>query len=668
MTLNENVINTMREELNSITDNNPTEDVLGIISNRRAFAKTETYRKLKKNELSNEEMYFLLNNYRYGSEEIAEFLVDAIPDFTAEKLVAIGGLESILTQTSSELNYFWHLTNALVDKFKMDNPSKSLNVILKYLTAAEKVSSDIMGVNNAMNIIIEKRFNPDINRKLVPKRNQPVYNEKEKELIIAIKDNYSLIFNLTSNRQKREEEKGFADLKWILWGNNLKNISRYISNNYSNQVSKMACFLINTFRKCPFIEIDFVIDYINTQTKLPKEVQLIVLYTLLCSQNLDPIIDFDKALKYCENLYEKSGISKGLHEILALVTEEDINSFDVFIERVSNLNNITKERSNEIYKYYFKNQSKRNSTFAESLKLKAMIGLKLSDLEIAEEVRRLSQRGANTYCITSNFHCNPEKPYTYPGFYTMKEIMILGLTNMSPYKRERKNFANMSYKDLVQEFFFKNCKTFDGKIVITWKMANDPSFIKSLLMELNDHFYKIEQIMEMINIKNIGFKKYIGILEDIQRSSNNDRLFVSNEFGYIKNTFAAFHQKALRFATESEINMYKHKIPTSLLLSSRYCTYEVFDYFLKRIESNKVSKDVVFDVISAIVRSVRNNEKLTQEQQIDILVRIGKKPFVSRFYNVKDLKSKTITFNVANSENLTVKDFQNYYSKIREVK
>jgi len=65
---------------------------------------------------------------------------------------------------------------------------------------------------------------------------------------------------------------------------------------------------------------------------------------------------------------------------------------------------------------------------------------------------------------------------------------------------------------------------------------------------------------------------------------------------------------------------------------------------------------------------VRNNEKLTQEQQIDILVRIGKKPFVLSFYNVKNLKSKTITFNVVNSENLTVKDFQNYYSKIREVK
>ena len=663
MILKEDIINIMKEELNSITDS-----TLGVISNRRAFAKTETYRKLRKNELSNEEMYFLLNNYKYGSKKIAEFLVDAIPDFTAEKLVAIGGLESILTQTSNESNYFWDLTNALVDKFKMDNPSKSLNVILKYLTTAEKVSSDIMGANRVMNIIIERRFSPHINRELIPKTNQPVYNEKEKELIIAVKDNYSLIFNLTSNRQKREEEKGYADLKWILWGNDLNNISRYISDNYSNQVSKMACFLIVTFRKCPYIDIDFVIDYINTQTKLPKEVQLIVLYTLLCSRNLDPIIDFDKALKYCENLYEKSGISKGLHEILTLVTEENINIFDIFIKRVSNLNNITKERSNEIYKYYFKNQNKKNGTFIESLKLKAMIGLKVSDLEIAEEVRRLSQRGVNTYSITSNFHCDPEKPYTYPGFHTMKEIMILGLTNMNLYKRERENFANMSYKDLVQEFFFKNCKTFNGEIVITWKMANDPSFIKSLLMELNDHSCKIGQIMEMINIKNIGFKKYMDILEDVQRNSNNNRLFVSNEFEYIKNTFTVFHQEALRFATESEINMYKHKIPTSLLLSSKYCTYEVFDYFLKRIESNKVSKDVVFDVIPAIVRGVRNNEKLTQEQQIDILVRIGKKPFVLSFYNVKNLKSKTIIFNVVNSENLTVKDFQNYYSKIREVK
>ena len=41
-------INIMKEELDSITDNSPTEGTLGVISNRRAFAKTETYRKLRK--------------------------------------------------------------------------------------------------------------------------------------------------------------------------------------------------------------------------------------------------------------------------------------------------------------------------------------------------------------------------------------------------------------------------------------------------------------------------------------------------------------------------------------------------------------------------------------------------------------------------------------------
>ena len=169
MTLKKDVINTMKEELNSIIDNNSTEGVLGVISNRRAFAKTETYRKLRKNELSNEEMYFLLNNYRYGSKEIAEFLVDAISNFTAEKLVAIGGIENILSQLSDESSPYWDLTNALIDKFEMDNPSKSLNVILKYLTTAEKVSSDIIGANDVMDVIIDRRFNPHINRKLIPK-------------------------------------------------------------------------------------------------------------------------------------------------------------------------------------------------------------------------------------------------------------------------------------------------------------------------------------------------------------------------------------------------------------------------------------------------------------------------------------------------------------------
>jgi hypothetical protein len=664
MTLKEDTINIMKEELDSIIDNSPTEGALGVISNRRAFAKTETYRKLRKNELSNEEMYFLLNNYIYGSKEIAEFLVDAISDFTAEKLVAIGGIESILSQSPYKSSPYRDLTNALVDKFKMDNPSKSLNVILEYLTTAEKVSSDIMGANDVMDVIIGRRFIPYINKVPTPKKNQSVYNEEEKELIKAIKDNYSLIFNLTSNRQKREDEKRLVYYKKFLWDDGLNNVYRYISDNYSDQVSEMVFFLIRTFRKCPFVEIDFAIDYINTQTKLPEEVQLIILYTLLCFQNLDPIIDFDKALKYCENLYEKSGISKGLHEILALIIEGNIDKFDIFIERVSNLNGITKERSNEIYEYYFKNQSKRNDTIIENLKLKAMIGLKLSDLEIAEEVRRLRQKGVSAYYITPNFRCDPEEPYSYPGFHTMKEIMILELTNMSLYEYEHKNFENMSYKNLIQEFFSKNY----GETVITWRMANDPSFIKALLGKLNHRSHKIMEVMKAINIKNIGFKKYMDILEDIQRSPNSDRLSVFNGFEYIKNTFAAFYQGALRFATDSEINMYKHKIPTSLLLSSKYCTYEVFDYFLKRIESNKVSENVAFDVVSAIIIGMKNNEKLTQEQQIDILVRIGKKPLTLNFYNVKNSKPKTITFNIVNSENLTVKDFQNYYGKIREVK
>ena len=411
----------------------------------------------------------------------------------------------------------------------------------------------------------------------------------------------------------------------------------------------MASFLIRSFRKCPYIEIDFVIDYINTQTKLPKEVQLIVLYTLLCSRNLDPIIDFNKALKYCENLYEKSGISKGLHEILALVTEGNASNFDIFIERVFNLNGITKERSNEIYKYYFKNQSKRNNIITETLKLKAMIELKISDLEIAEEVRRLRKRGVSIHRIISNFHCNPEKPYTYPGFYTMKEI-IGSIDDMLPCERGHNDFANMSYKDLVQEFFNKNYIIFNSKIIITWRMANDPSFIKSLLMELNNYSYRMRHVMEMINIKNIGFKKYMDILEDIQRNSNSNRLFVFNELGYTKNTFTEFYEKALRFATESEINMYKHKIPTRVLLSSRYCTYEVFDYFLKRIENNNVDKYATFDIISAAIEGIRKNEKLTKDQQIDILVRIGKKTNTLRFYNIDNSKQKTITFNVVNSK------------------
>ena len=64
--------------------------------------------------------------------------------------------------------------------------------------------------------------------------------------------------------------------------------------------------------------------------------------------------------------------------------------------------------------------------------------------------------------------------------------------------------------------------------------------------------------MEAINIKNIGFKKYMDILEDVQRNFNNNRLYVSMHLDTLK-YIRTFYQGALSFATDSEINMYKHK-------------------------------------------------------------------------------------------------------------
>ena len=148
----------------------------------------------------------------------------------------------------------------------MDNLSRSLNVILEYLRAAEKFSPDAIGASNVMDLIIERRFSPHVNRELVYEKSHPVYSERDKELLMAIKDNYSLIFNLTSNRQKREEEEGLIYYKRIFWGSNSDNLSRYISDSYSDEVSRMASFLIRIVRKCPFIEVDFIIDYIDRKS------------------------------------------------------------------------------------------------------------------------------------------------------------------------------------------------------------------------------------------------------------------------------------------------------------------------------------------------------------------------------------------------------------------
>ena len=50
--------------------------------------------------------------------------------------------------------------------------------------------------------------------------------------------------------------------------------------------------------------------------------------------------------------------------------------------------------------------------------------------------------------------------------------------------------------------------------------------------------------MEIINVKNIGFKKYMEILEDIQRNSNNNRLSILMNLD-TRDTFAAVLSQSL---------------------------------------------------------------------------------------------------------------------------
>ena len=78
-------------ELNEIADFDENESSSPIIKERRSFAKTMTFRKLRQGHLTEEELRFMLEHFTFQGLEVSNLIADNIKDLTIDKFLKIGG-------------------------------------------------------------------------------------------------------------------------------------------------------------------------------------------------------------------------------------------------------------------------------------------------------------------------------------------------------------------------------------------------------------------------------------------------------------------------------------------------------------------------------------------------------------------------------------------------
>ena len=74
-------------ELNEIADFDENESSSPIIKERRAFAKTMTFRKLRQNHLTEEEIKFMLEHFTFQGVEVSNLIAENIKDLTLDKFL-----------------------------------------------------------------------------------------------------------------------------------------------------------------------------------------------------------------------------------------------------------------------------------------------------------------------------------------------------------------------------------------------------------------------------------------------------------------------------------------------------------------------------------------------------------------------------------------------------
>ena len=313
-----------------------------------------------------------------------------------------------------------------------------------------------------------------------------------------------------------------------------------------------------------------------------------------------------------------------------------------------------KSRQSDIYNLYFKNLNVEGIYGGFRHKLRIMIEFKLSDDKMAEFIQECFDNGEGVFDIKEEFACSPLRRHTYPGF---KSLVLIIRQEMATHGRYPESPDGRSSDELLLErYFFNPITRLNDNSLITWKMANDPEFMRKIINSDRINSSRLNLIIAKMNLANLGFNTYMNMLEDKNRKEGQTK-------------FNRTSKNALRFATKSEIFMYKNKMDAAMLASAASTYYKVLQHLIK-ISNFKRMRGVGREIRAQISNGLTKNKALSAEEMISIMVELGSKDarIVERVFNTNRINerpnTKNIQLNVVSNKALTVKDFSDYYDKI----
>ena len=88
----------IKEELDSISiiNSGSMMNNLPVIENIETFSKTQVYHSLRKGQLSDEELSFIISNYNYSNSQLNELILSKVKDLTITKAISIGAISKAL--------------------------------------------------------------------------------------------------------------------------------------------------------------------------------------------------------------------------------------------------------------------------------------------------------------------------------------------------------------------------------------------------------------------------------------------------------------------------------------------------------------------------------------------------------------------------------------------
>lgn len=650
-------------ELNEIADFDENESSSPIIKERRSFAKTMTFRKLRQGHLTEEELRFMLEHFTFQGLEVGNLIADNVKDLTIDKFLKIGGVEYVYARGEEQRRGNRELVYSLLNKIKLKNKTEDLSKLLTYVQGKERFKESYNETLEIVSLFIERLYisGYDI---------RSARYKKKLEEIEAIKNNYAVLYDIINNKSNYKSNTPFTryDLNMPI----RRNIEfENIMDTFGDKIGSEITSLLRGMRKMPFSDFSFGVKFITENIGMPDLAKLTTLYAILVSENLDPLLDMHSALVYAEHYHARIETQTSLDQILGVAINGRFDFLDNFAERILNDNFVSLDRSREIYKNYFEAIAVTRRHDASLFRLKVMIDLRLTDNEIAEAVQAMIDNGDGMYVITESFKCDPRFSWSYPGERTLKKILFNSL------KKAERSYHSFNMEDVTEDtvtekFYNDYLNSYNGRVIMTWKMASNPKFIQQTLAKLSEFSYTQRMFIDQINFKAIGFKRFMQILENVQREgrgSFHSDCSVSH-YGFKTIHFTAVPASILETATQEELVMYKHKIKESVLLQSPHTPFEVVKFYLDIIDKKFLPDHRADDLKNFIVQGLSVNTTLTTEEQVETMAKIGTKRYVNRFQRMKAVESKVNTYkidiSIPNKEMITVEDFHNYYSKVRE--